>query len=939
MKKLLSVILIAVFSFVNSFAFVGCRKTEAAEGEVRACWVASIGNLDFPSRMGLSVSSLKAEIDAIVDNCKRYGLNTIFFQVRPNGDALYRSKVFPWSVYLTGTQGKAPADGFDPLTYFVKKAHRAKLQLHAWLNPYRIGSGNAVWENLSADNPAKLHPEYTITSDTGVYYDPGVPEARSLILQGVEELVQNYEIDGIHFDDYFYPYDLAGFDDSKTHAAYGNGLSLDDFRRKSVDLLVESVHKKVKSMKEDVQFGISPFGIWANKWVDPAGSDTRGMSSYAAIYSDSKKWVEEGWLDYVCPQLYWTNEHPAAPYDVLVDWWDDLCVRNKMPLYIGLAFHYVGTEEPGFEDGVVMGEQLRYAAAKRSYAGHCFFRYGLLSQNPKGALDSILAYYDHAAPESGQASPEYPDLSLGKELKITTPQNGDRFEKGKVSVSGTAPAGSQVSVNGVEAVVSSKGFFSAYVPLKQGVNNITAQSGEERRTIRVTYAPQKAVDELKDPYPTGAVHRNTGDLMTFTASAPIGASVVLTNGEVSIPLHAVKEGSSSYQCQWMVPSFPAADKLILENFRYEVTLNGAVKTIPTDLKLHLYAGGYREAKILKEDAYIFDESVGGSQMDHDPLRRGTRVTVLGSEGSRALLENGYWIEQEFLSDEAVTPSEPSNYDYKVLNISSKDLFGYSSYCDGESLEITLSAGRTAEFELDTDQPEIRTEFVRKAQTSLLKIYSGQGRKIAGYEIIQQKSRITVYLRFYSGGLAGKWVVLDAGHGGQDSGALGPGGADYPAESDLNLLLAYTLKKELELAGAEVIMMRAKDETVSLQERAELALENTPDLFISLHHNATNQTSDYTAATGGLMLYSSPLSQNLASALAENLWDGVGEKAARCKRQSLYVCRETRYPAVLVEAGYLCNPLEYELLCQADIAKKIAKNILKGLRNYFVTVCS
>ncbi len=939
MKKLLSMILIAVFSFVNTLTFAGCRKAEAAAGEVRACWVASIGNIDFPSRMGLSVSALKAEIDAIIDNCKRYELNTIFFQVRPNGDALYRSEIFPWSVYLTGTQGKAPADGFDPLDYFVKKAHRAKIQLHAWINPYRIGSGKAVWENLSADNPAKLHPEYTVTSETGVYYDPGVPEARTLILEGIAELVQNYEIDGIHFDDYFYPYDLTGFDDSKTYATYGKGLSLEDFRRKSVDQLVESAYKKIKSLKKDVQFGISPFGIWANKWVDPAGSDTRGMSSYAAIFSDSKKWVEEGWLDYVCPQLYWTDEHPAAPYDVLVDWWDDLCVRNKMPLYIGLAFHYVGTEEPGFEDGVVMGEQLRYASAKRSYAGHCFFHYGILSQNPKGALDSILAYYDNAGTESEQAAPAYPKLSIADELKITSPQNGDTFEKGKVSVCGTAPINGQVSVNGVQAVVSSKGFFSAYVPLKQGVNTITAQSGEERRTIRVTYAPQKAVTELKDPYPTGAVHRNAGDLMTFTASAPIGASVVLTNGEISIPLHAVKEGSSAYQGQWTAPSFPAGDKLTLEGFRFEVTLDGNQKSTPVDLKLHLYAGGYREAKILKDDAYIFDESAGGSQMDHDPLRRGTRVTVLGREGSRALLENGYWVEQELLGDEVSMPSEPSDYDYKVVNISSKETFGYSSYCDGDTLEIALSAGRTAEFELDTDQPEIRTEFERKAQSGSVKIYSGQGRKIAGYEIIQHKSRITVYLRFYSGGLAGKRIVLDAGHGGQDSGALGPGGAAYPAESDMNLLLAYTLKKELELAGAEVIMIRSKDETVSLQERAEKALGYTPDLFISLHHNATNQTSDYNAATGGLMLYSSPLSQNLASALAENLWDGVGEKAARCKRQSLYVCRETRYPAVLVEAGYLCNPLEYELLCQADIAKKIAKNILKGLRNYFVTVCS
>lgn len=939
MKRWFSVLLVAVFSFLNVFAFIGCRPLEAEEsGEVRAAWVCSIGNMDFPSRMGLSVSALKTEIDTIIETCRRYDLNTLFFQVRPNGDALYKSGVFPWSVYLTGTQGKAPAQGFDPLAYFIQKAHRSKIRLHAWINPYRIGSGTKVWEGLSRDNPAVQHKDYTITSDTGVYYDPGHPGARQLILDGVLELVRNYDVDGIHFDDYFYPYDLSGFDDSKTYAAYGKGLSLADFRRQSVNELVERCYKEIKAIKKEVQFGISPFGIWANKWIDPAGSDTRGMSSYAAIFSDSKKWVEEGWLDYICPQLYWTDQHEAAPFDVLVDWWDDLCTRHQMPLYIGLALYKVGEGEPGFEDGAVMGAQLRYASQKRSYAGHSFFRFGLLSQNPKGALESILDYYQ-GKPQKTEVPVTYPEIKKSDELKITHPQNGAKFEGSHLSVSGTAKAGSTVTVNGVEALVSEKGFFAAYLPLKMGVNTITVQSAGEQRTIRVDRLAPKEVKGLETPYPTGQVRRSVGDVLRFSAKAPMDATVILTNGQVSIPLLAKKDGSSTYQGEWTVPALPMGDKVLLDGFRYEVTIDGNTAVTPTDLQLNIDPDGYCQEKVLQADAYIFDESTGGSQMDHDPLRQGTRVRVTGLEGTRALLENGYWVEQESLGDEPVMQAEPCGYDYEVLHISAKEFFGYSSYCDGDCLEITLSGDRTQTYEIDEAQPDLMTEWSRSASSSVLKISSGSGRKIAGYELIQQRGRLMVYLRFHQGGLAGKRILLDAGHGGQDQGALGPGGSAYPTESDLNLLLAFSLKKELESAGAEVLMSRTSDKTLTLAERVELSRSLAPDLFISLHHNATGETGNYTAATGGLMLYSAPHSKSLAEAIGNGLWTGVGEKAARCKRQSLYVCRETRYPAVLVEAGYLCNPLEYEMLCRKDIAGKIAKNIVTGLREYFVTVCS
>lgn len=370
-----------------------CKEIPKQKEEIRACWVASIGNLDFPSKQGLSAMELQREIDTIIENCSKNHINTIFFQVRANGDALYPSEIFPWSVYLSGRQGQAPSENFDCLAYFIKRAHLSGISLHAWINPYRIGSGSKVWDSLSTDNPAVVHREYTVTSQAGVYYNPGLPEVRQLIMSGVAELVRNYALDGIHFDDYFYPYDMSGFDDSAVYRRYGADLSLEDFRRQSVDCLVESVYKMIKTIDKEVQFGISPFGIWANASAMEGGSATRGMNSYSAIFSDSKKWVEEGWVDYICPQIYWSRENKVASFEVLADWWDALCQKEGVSLVVGLAVYKVGCEEIGWESGEVIADQLRYLSKKESCIGHSYFRYASLMENPKGTLDAIMDFY------------------------------------------------------------------------------------------------------------------------------------------------------------------------------------------------------------------------------------------------------------------------------------------------------------------------------------------------------------------------------------------------------------------------------------------------------------------------------------------------------------------------------------------------------------------
>ena len=275
----------------------------ASSDEMRGVWVAylSLDNVN------------KAKIDSIVSNAKQNGMNTIYFHVRPFGDALYKSNYYPWSHLVTGTQGEAPSDGFDPLAYAVEAAHREGLELHAWLNPLRIMLNSGVYPpTLSADNPYNVwrnddnaeNDDWVIDYGKGKYYNPAIPEVRELIVNGVKEIVENYNVDGIHWDDYFYPASDDSFDDSEAYAEYmlgGGKLSLSDWRKQNISTLVKSVYSAVKASDSEVEFGISPAGNIEN--CLSAGADVKTWGS------------QEGYVDYLCPQIYWTNDNTVAPFE------------------------------------------------------------------------------------------------------------------------------------------------------------------------------------------------------------------------------------------------------------------------------------------------------------------------------------------------------------------------------------------------------------------------------------------------------------------------------------------------------------------------------------------------------------------------------------------------------------------------------------------------
>lgn len=352
--------------------------------DFRAVWVSTVYRLDYPSQATTDPAVLRADADKILQNCADLGMNAVILQVRPSADALYPSAYYPWSKYLTGAQGTAPEDGFDPLAYWVERAHSLGLELHAWLNPFRITkSGQSEFDALTADHPAKLHPDWVVEYEENFYFNPGLPQVREYIIQSAEELARNYDIDGIHLDDYFYP--GSGFDDAAAYAQYGGGFSdVGDWRRDNVNQLVRELGERVHAIDPELSYGISPSGVWADKSSLPEGSNTTGgYESYYAAYADSRKWVKEGWLDYICPQVYWYIGHKSMDYAAIVDWWADTVEGTGVSLYIGMADYQAGntSETSSWYGTAAMEAMLSYNQKVPQVTGEVHFRYQFLVNN------------------------------------------------------------------------------------------------------------------------------------------------------------------------------------------------------------------------------------------------------------------------------------------------------------------------------------------------------------------------------------------------------------------------------------------------------------------------------------------------------------------------------------------------------------------------------
>ncbi|GAA4231299.1 family 10 glycosylhydrolase [Streptosporangium album] len=384
---------------------------------LRAMWVASVANIDWPSKTGLSVSAQQAEFRSWLDLAAQKNMNAVVVQIRPTADSFWPSPYEPWSQWLTGTQGVNP--GYDPLAFMVSEAHARNLEFHAWFNPYRIANHDDP-TRLAATHPARQNPGWRFAYGGKLYYNPGIPAVRDFIEDAVMDAVTRYDLDGVHLDDYFYPYPVSGqtIPDASTYAQHGAGFgSIHDWRRNNVNLLVKELDQLIHTAKSWVSFGVSPFGIWRNSTTDPLGSRTSGMQSYDAIYADTRLWAKQGWVDYIAPQIYWHIGYSVADYEVLTAWWSAVVKDTDVQLLIGQAAYRAGAsgEDPAWQRPGELTDHLYSNRQHPEITGDIFFSAKDVRANRISGVSRLVAdHYSRPAliPVHGtSAAPSSPSIT------------------------------------------------------------------------------------------------------------------------------------------------------------------------------------------------------------------------------------------------------------------------------------------------------------------------------------------------------------------------------------------------------------------------------------------------------------------------------------------------------------------------------------------------
>ena len=503
------------FPFLLSGLLAVSAWAQPAKHEFRGAWVASVANLDWPSTPHLSTAQQQAELIVILDRLKADGINAVVFQVRTESDALYDSPFEPWSYWLTGSQGTAPSPLYDPLAFAVQEAHERGMELHAWINPYRADRGS--FYPKAASHVTNAQPEWILSFSTGVkILDPGLPEVRDHVTSIVGDIARRYAIDGIHYDDYFYPYPSGNFsgmttEDDATFAAHSRGFTnRGDWRRDNVNLLVAQIQDTLQAVRPEAVHGVSPFGIWKNGV--PTG--ITGLDAYNVIYADAVAWLHAQDVDYLAPQLYWSSQRTIGTsfnrqrFTTLASWWAS--VRNERHIYTGLAAYRIGG--PGFEADEIP-TQIRYTRSQEGLDGTILFRpYAGLFAGGLGLEDSLKTdLYRHPAlsPVMMWKSQEAPDAP---EALVAT----ERAENTTVDIAWTAPASGTTAAR----------FYAVYRVPSAEAGDLGAALGKAENLIAVT-----GETSVTDTPPVN-------DLYTYVATS------VSANSIESAPSNAVTVQSS-----------------------------------------------------------------------------------------------------------------------------------------------------------------------------------------------------------------------------------------------------------------------------------------------------------------------------------------------------------------------------------------------------------
>ncbi len=947
--------------------------TDVSTLEMRGMWIATTININYPSKQGLTQDALKAEIDAIVNNAHELGINSLFFQVRPSCDALYDSDIFPASKYVSGVQGKT-VDDFDSLAYMLEVAGRYNIDVHAWVNPYRVTMYRSDLEELSDDNPAKVHPEYTVTyADGKTYFDPGLPEVRELVVNGIKEIAQKYpDISGVHFDDYFYPYPSgnAEFDDEATYEKYGAGMAKDDWRRDNVNLLVKEAYEAVKSVNPECKFGVSVFGVWANKKSDTPveGSETNAFEAYSELYCDALAWAEGGYVDYLIPQNYWSFDTAAAPFDDVARWWNANLDGKNVDLYMGHAAYKSG-DYPESE----IYKQIEMCRTLSSYKGSVFYGYQNIEENIGGVADDIKKAYSNKKART-QAK------STGQPITVNYPVNNSYADAAKTYVIGSCDPAYPLYVDGNAVSKTTDGYFCLYLDLVKGKNTFTLLQNGKSEEYVINYKNKPAVQstgnvqkldkfEILNAYPSESTWIEKDEALNVSCVAPAGCSVTARIGATEVVLSPTysREASGGYVYEKYTGKInPAAlvhdtEIKVLGNVEFTAILDGETVTA---------TGGEISRKGV--DSYVYAEvkedythtKVGTSSSFYDdflPSSKGMRDYVVAVKDGYCKMRFGGYVAEDALEFTYGKPLLLNTILTTAIDVNDKDTtnnknnstdirFGVTENIpvdvdfNGENGDMRIIIYNTdttiiPQFDVIAN-PLVKSINGAKGTRENMLIYSvtlKDKKNFYGFNIVYENGCMIVKLNnpqtLKEGDkpLSGKRIVVDAGHGGDDIGAPGPGNRP---EKVLNQDIATLLAEKLEELGAEIVISRPEDKTVDLYERMDILNAECPDIAISVHHNSIAGSANALKAKGFMALYSN----NSGVSLSETISDVVCKELARDQKptayQKLAVARNHRFPSTLLEMCFISNVEEYQWSITEGNAERSADAIVKGVLEYY-----
>lgn len=983
----LSVALVCIFSFSlfyflsDSFAYTpeaesletGTNNNDVINidfenEEMRGVWIASVININYPSKTGLSEKELKAELDSIVENAKEAGLNAVFFQVRPTADALYPSEIFPYSKYLTGTQGVAPENNFDSLEYLIKISKENGIDVHAWVNPYRVTMYESDEAELCGTHPAVIHPEYTVKyADKKTYFNPGLPEVRKLVVDGVKELAQNYpDLSGIHFDDYFYPYPSgdAEFDDDDAYKMYGAGLDKDDWRRENVNTLIRETYEAIKQINPDIRFGVSPFGIWANAGSDTyiKGSTSSGLEAYNDLYCDAVSWANDGYVDYLVPQIYWSFSSSSAPFDNMARWWNAALDGTNTDLYIGHAAYKV-SDFPENEIGI----QVEFARNLLCYKGSVYYGYSEIKNNTAGLKDKLklLNSYPIRYQQAEEVS-----------AKINQPGNNYNSTLPTVNLVGESDVKTPLTVNGDKLSRTKSGLFSYYDTISAGINVFTLMQGKESLTHNINYKTTReaasSVDafdsmQISDVFPSSEAWLMAGDTLNISCVAPAGSKVSAKIGGIKLDLKPTKtyNGSVKYakityegsvKPSTFVSEYETAD---LGTLIIEATLGNEKATARGALVTQMGKKALVYAEVVNDYSYRKIKTDSSFYDDYTPVNKGMRDYVRGLTDNYYLLQSGGYIHSSdvkiykgielnknvIMSVKAqVNGTDTSNNKNNFTDVVFECLENVpvNAVCSSAKIEVTFSNTDTSVIPLPQINPNpLISSISAKASGDNTVCYTVNLKNelnAYGYDVLYENGNIILRMKnpqtlsdAQTGVLTGKTIVVDAGHGGADGGAPGCGKIN---EADLNLEIALHLQTKLESLGAKVLMTRTGDYTVSLEERIEFLNEANPDIAISVHQNSIATSSNAQKIRGYLGLYGSEAGKLLAKTVSGAVSYHLNRYERPYAYQKLAVARNHRFPSTLCEMCFVSNVEEYEWSITPGNTKRSADAIAEGVIDYY-----